>query len=696
LLTTPTTENLPPLTEEILRTNAFFKRFEADYKAKKIKTPIFVEYQVFIANEEFEEAKGFDENFLNGLINSEKAKCLSSSELQITKAITAKKQHEKNAQIAANIKSKKKPIPLSKLLGGAVGFLIFGGIIGFVIAQIIKVDSLPVDNSNVDNSPEIFVPIQPQYSITIDQSYRAVPMDDIVLSGEVADDGKSYVTLPAFSNLDFFNHVYGYTYGYSRDKNAERIEFYGGQQIEITTDMKLYRVLNIFGGGSGTQDDPYLISYFDQLSLLAEKPVKGFFKQVANIYFPTGNASINIFSDLKEKETAENYFEYDGGNFRIFNLSSPLFGTVSGASFKNINIRDSFITSEFADNYGLIAKQARQYRYTIDDTEYDTGEVKFTNCTVTHSSITLAPFVVTETSTTKAVAEETPVSEPPMTDENGNIVQNPYEPLPEPPKQKYAVFSAGGITGQGGIFENCYVADFGIYSTADDQYFLNAGGISGKPTNITNSGVFNVYISGNIFNAGGLIGSAEGTRIYNAAGEELPITVGGNVLGCFAKTVTIYAENSVGGLVGIGSTDSENAYIANSYTAETTLAAGLWNDDGIQTKQGFVGGIMGCDGTGKNGHIFTRMLSQDGYYALGENAKSTWDDTVLTAPLSAFYLDGMLESLNRGTVGVNEKEIFTGQFIFEINIAATTRKNGGMPFPQTISTFLPIETIKEK
>ena len=51
---------------------------------------------------------------------------------------------------------------------------------------------------------------------------------------------------------------------------------------------------------------------------------------------------------------------------------------------------------------------------------------------------------------------------------------------------KHAEHCIGAISGNGGEISGCYVTDFGIYAYLDD-YYLYAGGISGKPASVTDS-----------------------------------------------------------------------------------------------------------------------------------------------------------------------------------------------------------------
>ena len=163
-----------------------------------------------------------------------------------------------------------------------------------------------------------------QITVSIDRSYSAVPTEDLQLKGAVVD-GKAQITLPEFDKTDFFTHVAGYTWGFSSDPDAKKIEYYGGQTYQFTKDIKLYRVLTKYGGGSGTKDDPYLIDYYDQLELMGKEKARGYFRQTADIVFPewASHTPINTVNRLKSDPETE-CFEYDGGGYSISGMNDAV------------------------------------------------------------------------------------------------------------------------------------------------------------------------------------------------------------------------------------------------------------------------------------------------------------------------------------------------------------------------------------
>jgi hypothetical protein len=470
-------------------------------------------------------------------------------------------------------------------------------------------------------------------------------------------------------------------------------------------------VLVKYGGGSGTKDDPYLISYYDQLELLAVEGGQGYFKQVADIYYPSGivHSPINTRNYMLPKEDVDSsgtipqnilnshnttyfeynttgkslknpedfYFEYDGGGFIIRGLTTPLFGTVSGMVLKNSHITYSSINNIIYGNYGFFICEAYNYRYEIDGKIYETGETKVQNCTVSHSSIVL---------------------QLPTVDENGEeIIYTQTVPAGDPvtgvikPVTKSADYAMGAITGLGGDIENCYVTDFGISANLEN-YILYAGGISGKPANVRNCGAFYVAMSGKIFNAGGVAGSGGGSRIYNAQGEELPLFYGGNIQGCFVRNFSAYSELTAGGIVAVGTTNAENAVISNCYANEVFFDVGEYADSDRTEllNSGFAGAIIGADGNDTYGHYVTNSVGLLGYWITGYISKTEYSDTAMLAPANSFYLESIRNVINASSIdpeNKNPQELFTGSFIFEQGKNANA-DGTYYPFPEQISNLI--------
>lgn len=653
------TENgiVPELTKEILSENNQYKDFCAKYKPKFI----LAEYTMY-STEEKVYASTQDEVF-EQIIAENNCQIVSRSELRFEKtANNGRKGKKKNSGF------KKVGVLIVAILI-TFGAFVAGNKLG---KQKVAVNDEVVMGKTSPNEDGMIIPEQmeiadnvQQITISIDRSYAAVPTEDLQLKGEVIE-GKATITLPEFDKTDFFTHVSGYTWGFTTNPEGKKIEYYGGGTYEFSHDVKLYRVLVKYGGGTGTKNDPYIIDYYDQLELMGEEKARGYFKQTADIEFPlwATHKPIDTVNELK-KDPKDEYFEYDGNGFKISNLSSSLFGKVSGATIKNVNITNSVISSTAYKNYGFIVCEAYNYSYTANSTKYETGETLIQHCTVSHSQIR-AEYPKSEDEETVEVVTAAEVVPPDLIeyDEDGNIIEkNPSEPI-EP--TKYGEYCIGAISGLGGQIENCYVTDFGVYSYLDD-YFLYAGGISGKPSNVINSVAYNCSVMGKVFTAGGIAGNCGGSKLYNPIGQELPTYYGGNIKGCVARTIYIECEVAAGGVAGESSSNAESPLISNCYAKDLTFSVGVFEDleRTKMKKAGIIGGVVGTDGTETNGHLITNTVSSADYFAIGDSRVSKYDDTIRLAPDYAFYQANILTVINKNTITPDKpKEIFTGSFKF--------------------------------
>ena len=670
----------PHLTKEELLQNIQYRDFVQTYRPKIV----LVDYTVYATEAEIY-ASMQDEAF-DELIAGELTQRIARSELQIDTV--------KDKTAGGKKKRSLSPPMILALIGVMLVFAVvafgFGTKLGQTRAELASAN-IQQDAANEDG---MIIPEQSaidtdreQITVTIDRSYAAVPTEDLQLKGAVVN-GKAEITLPQFDRTDFFTHVAGYTWGFSTYPDADKIEYYGGKTYSFSEDTKLYRVLVKFGGGSGTKDDPYLIDYYDQLELMSEEHVRGYFRQTEDITFPdwVSHTPIDTVNELKQEPDAE-YFEYDGGGFKITALDAPLFGRISGAVIKNVNITNSFIYTDAYDNCGFIAGSAYNYRYrTADDRAFETGETLIQHCSVSHSAI-YAQYPEQETTETVQIITA-PTAAPPDIieyDENGEpIAPDPTEPTAAPEPTKSAEYAMGAITGIGGQIEDCYVSDFGIFAYLD-EYILYAGGISGKPANVVNSAVFYFSAQGNIFNAGGICGSIAGSRWYNAAGQEMPTVYGGSVQGCAARQIILRSEVSGGGIAGEGGTGADGTMISNCYTNDLQFAVGVYEDTGrtVLKKAGATGGIIGTDGNESKGHLITGCVSPVELPVIGNDKVSMIDDTVRLAPAYAFHQENILSVINKNTVLPDDpKEIFSGAFQFD---AAKFGDDGGaLPYPAPI------------
>lgn len=675
----------PELTKEILIENNQFKDFWIKYKPKVVTA----DYTLYSTDSDVD-ASSQDDVFIY-LINSDGVQLISRSEIIIDR--NEKKQSNKPKK-----KGKKSPVAILVAIAGVAVISLSMFALGKKSGSSNVSNTSDVPNGDVGEDGMIIPDQQPidenaeQITISIDRSYSAIPTEDLQLKGAIVD-GKASITLPEFDRSDYFSHVPGYTWGFTSDPDGKKIEYYGGQTYEFTNDLKLYRVLVKYGGGNGTKDDPYLIDYYDQLELMGEEQARGYFRQTADIDFPdwAEHKPIDTVNELKS-DPEDEYFEYDGNGYIIRNLTAPLFGKVSGATIKNVNITNATITSTEYKDYGLILCNAMNYKYEADNgLTYETGETLIQHCTVSHSAIR-AEYPEESTEPTTAVVTA-PVVVPPDVEEGsgeGSTIETKPaesdEKQEEIPSDKKAEYCIGAISGNGGDIDSCYVTDFGIYAYLND-YFLYAGGISGKPANVTNSAVFYFSADGNIFNAGGIAGCGSGSRMYNPTGEILPECYGGNIRGCVARRIILRSENSGGGIVGEGGSGAKDAIISNCYANELTLDVGVYSSDSDSSeliKVGTSGGIIGTDGNEEYGHLIMNTVSPTDLSVIGKTSNSEYDESIRLAPAHAFYQNNILTVINKNTIDpIDPKEIFTGNFKFG-DSSVFGDDSGSLPYPAEI------------
>lgn len=684
------------LTKELLFSN---KEYEEFVKKKEVKKKTkYISYEAFETETEVTNATAND--IFESLIKEQKAVSIATGNLDISE-ISRKADKKKEKRKRKEEKKAKKKGSVLKTICVAVPCCLLGAGAMFVYTnkETIK-DLFPHNKDKYKNMTTIaddgtvyengmIVPLQEDFSeytktitVSIDRSYMAVPTEDLQIKGKI-ENGKAYITLPEFDRTDFFTHVEGYTWGFTSQEDGTRIQYEGGKTYAFTEDTKLYRVLVKYGGGSGTKEEPYIINYFDQLELMAKEKAKGYFIQTEDIVFPTyaKHTSINTVNELKGDDE---YFEYDGNGFTISNISDTLFGTVSGAMIKNVNIIDSRLSSSVYDDNACIVKKALNYSHN----DKTTGDTVIKHCSVQRCSIVPEYYNSAEEST-EPTTEYVEVIEPEQIeyDEKGNVVEKEEIKLEKP--KKVAEHCIGAISGLGGKIEDCYVNNFAVYNCLKD-YYLYVGGVSGRPTSVTDTFITGFSTSGNIFNVGGLVGSASGTRLYDLLGNELPTYFGGSIQGCVVKNINLYSEVACGGIAGEGTSNSKGAIISNCYVKDMSAACGIYDDENkIMTEIGAIGSVVGADGHEKFGHLITNCIVPTDFEIIDCKSSTKTDDTIRLAPEYAYYQENILTVLNKNSID-KENNVFTGAFKFN----NTVGDNGGLlAFPTDIEDLFNIGII---
>lgn len=431
-------------------------------------------------------------------------------------------------------------------------------------------------------------------TISVDRSY--LNKEPLEYKAALDMTGNAKLTLPVVDDKnDIYNSVFGCTYGYSTKKqNGEfgTIEYYGGVESKFSKSTKLYRVLNEYGGGKGTAENPYIISYYDQLLRLSEQGAKGYFVQTADIAFPR-NTDRNPISTKKITRGYENksydYFVYDGQGHSIKNISDDggLFGTIAAGTIQNVVVDGANIKAGNNKNLGVICNEIVSYAYPSTDTDeyFSTGNTRIIGCKVLNSKITA--------------------------DGAENI---------------------GGICGFGGDISDC-MAD-GIAVSGGKSI----GGIVGNACTVTGCIANNITVSGSAVSAGGIAGTAYGVELYNSG--EKPHYAGGSIIGCGVRTFTSTAENS-GGIVGTSTAHNVSAYIKSCYAANIYL-------NGTNN-----GGIVGADGN-ENGHkiLYCIVDNANNYPVIGRRTRSSAKTMILSVPAdTGLTVEGVLSVLNAKSSG---------------------------------------------
>lgn len=431
-------------------------------------------------------------------------------------------------------------------------------------------------------------------TISVDRSY--LNKADIEYKMPLDMTGYAKLTLPVVDDKnDIYNSIFGCTYGYSTKKqNGDfgTIEYYGGVESKFSKSTKLYRVLNEYGGGKGTAENPYIISYYDQLLRLSEQGAKGYFIQTADIAFPR-NMDRNPISTKKIARGYENksydYFVYDGQGYSIKNISGDggLFGTIAAGTIQNVVVDGANIKAGKNKNLGVICNEIVSYAYPSTDTNeyFSTGNTRIIGCKVLNSKITA--------------------------DGAENI---------------------GGICGFGGDISDC-MAD-GITVSGGKSI----GGIVGNACTVTGCIANNITVSGSAVCAGGIAGTAYGVELFNSG--EKPHCAGGSIIGCGVRTFTSTAENS-GGIVGTATAHNVSAYIKSCYAANIYL-------NGTNN-----GGIAGADGN-ENGHkiLYCIVDNANNYPVIGKRTRSSAKTMILSVPAdTGLTVEGVLSVLNAKSSG---------------------------------------------
>lgn len=194
-------------------------------------------------------------------------------------------------------------------------------------------------------------------------------------------DGTSTISKEAFyggSEITFTAPAKRSGYEFAYWQNGT-VQYKTGDVLVVASDLEFVAVwvktnsVNAWDGtadtdwqGSGSEDDPYLISTAEELAGLAEvlkenrdsEYASCFYKQTADIYindaFDYSNTVMaeNMWTPIGTDNYRGSVFKgtYDGGGFTVYGLYMKgnsqkigLFGNVENATFKNVNLKNGYV-----------------------------------------------------------------------------------------------------------------------------------------------------------------------------------------------------------------------------------------------------------------------------------------------------------------------------------------------------------------
>jgi transcription termination factor NusB len=365
------------------------------------------------------------------------------------------------------------------------------------------------------------------------------------------------------------------------------------------------------GSGSGTLEDPYVITNVKQLQEM---------KYNLSAHYVLGNdidaSETKFWNDGKGFEPIGNYFHpftgtFDGRGFKIYNL------------YINVNVTIFDEAREFVGLFGYVEKGGIIKNVGLENvTILYTGEVAGQ---ITGTGRVVGGLIgwnlgtVSNCYSTGIVSGRRAVGG--LIGSNYGSVSNSYSTA-----VVYGRSNVGGLIGEnGGIVSNSYSTGT-VYG---QEYYANIGG---------------AYIVGGL-QVGGLIGynNGEVSNSYSTASVNGKDYVGGligvNVGKIFNSysTGTVNGNNQVGGLVG-----SNDGSVSNSYSV--TFVNG----------KVYVGGLIGVGGSYSIVSNCYSTGTVKGNYSVGGLIGGNW------GKVSKCYSTGTVYGQNRtgGLIGYNEREVF--------------------------------------
>lgn len=426
-------------------------------------------------------------------------------------------------------------------------------------------------------------------NITIDMSYANKP--NAVIKAALNMNGIAKVILPEVDHAK--THKSGYTYGWSSRQNG-MLEYYGGKIAEFSKPTTVYRVRNIFYGGNGTKDHPYLINSWEHIKLMSERGVIGYYEQIADIQMPESYIHTSI--PIKMPETADenigySNFVYNGNGYAIENLRSNggLFDSLVSSHIKNVVLKNTVITvDKEAENIGAIANTVKTTTFEKNDSIIASGNSMIDHCAVIGSN-----FIITA-------------------------------------EIKYV----GSIVGYGGYIRDTYSTNCYMYAREKSsvQYM---GGIAGGASEIIGCAITGYNAEGlqnddtyNIINLGGVVADGSGFAIERS--NHTFQYIGCNVADTAVRDIVLKGAQNIGGIMSRAG-GANSPYITRCYVSNSVLNGAV------------TGSIIGYDSESRMVHTVSYVIVDDTnkYSNIGQTAESTEAATVFGTQVIRVPFDGL-------------------------------------------------------
>ena len=425
--------------------------------------------------------------------------------------------------------------------------------------------------------------------ITIDMSYLNKP--NAVIKVPLNMNGIAKVLLPEVDNEK--THKSGYTYGWSSRKSG-MLEYYGGTIAEFTKPTTVYRVRNIYYGGNGTKEYPYLINSWEHIKLMSEKGVQGYYEQISDIQMPDSYLHTSIpvkIPDKADEKIIYSNFVYNGGGYVIENLHSSggLFDRLVGSHIKNIILKNVVLSVDKETEYiGAMANAVIATTFGKDEIISASGNSMIDHCAVIGSNFNIAAEI------------------------------------------KYV----GSIVGYGGYICDTYSTNCYMYAREKStvQYM---GGIAGGASEITGCAITGYNVEGlkvddtyNIINLGGVVADGSGFPIERK--NHTFQYIGCSVSDTAVRDIVLNNAQNIGGIM-CSAGGANSPYITRCYISNSVMNGNV------------TGSIVGYDGESLMVHTVSFVIVDDTnkYPNIGQASERNETATVFGTQIIRVPFDGL-------------------------------------------------------